>query len=89
MKLSEYITQEKIDDAVNSGVEAVLELIVIPFKDANVDDLKNFNAGLSAAMQSIEECDSLDQLIITLMTLQSATNIRIKAIGPNAGSSDP
>ena len=90
MKSSEWITDEMLIIAATetASLEALTQPIDAQFEGASLDDVKNFHAGLMVATMTIDQCDSVDQLILSLKALQIAIEDRIEKFAPSDGSSD-
>lgn len=90
MKLSEHITDEMLSTAAveSAGLEEVTQSIDAQFEGASLDAIKNFHAGIMFATATIAQCDSVDQLILALATVQTAIEAKIAKFDPSDGSSD-
>ena len=87
MKLSEQITEEMIDKF--EDLEELAQTLDVQTKSISLDDVKNYHSGIMTAMLVIEQCESVDQVILSLRALQTVLEAKIDKLTINAGSSDP
>ena len=87
MKLSEQITAEMIDKF--EDLEELAQTLDVQTKSISLDDVKNYHSGIMTAMIVIEQCESVDQVILSLRALQTVLEAKIDKLTINAGSSDP
>lgn len=87
MKLSEQITEEMIDKF--EDLEELAQTLDVQTKSISLDDVKNYHSGIMTAMIVIEQCESVDQVILSLRALQTVLEAKIDKLTINAGSSDP
>ena len=82
MKLSEQIAEEMIDDS--EWLEELAQTLDVESKTkgACLDDVKNFHGGIMTALLVIEQCESVDQIIISLEALKTVLEAKIANFTP-------
>ena len=87
MKLSKDITAEMLNDS--EGLEELAQTldVEVQTKGARLDDTKNYQSGITTAMLVIEQCESVDQVILSLKALQTVLEAKIEKL--TIDSSDP